>query len=113
MVAPIDAKVCFEVEGETVTLRLDWQAIAMMEEMSVSLFSTDGLDLTLSKAATLVKCMSLAARPDMSIDEALAIVVKGGIGEVGGHILELIAKFGGKPDEDGEAEGNVEAASAA
>lgn len=113
MVAPIDAKVSFEVEGETITLRLDWQAIALMEDMAVSLFSADGLDLTLSKCATLVKCMTVSTRPDMSLDEALAIVVKHGIGEVGTAILELIAKFGGKPDEEGDGEGNGEAAEAA
>lgn len=109
MVAPINAIASFEVEGETVTLRLDWQAIAMMEEMAISLFSEDGLNLTLSKCAMLVKCMSVSDRPDMSLDEALAIVVKKGIGEVGAIILGLIAKFGGKPDDE-SAEGNVEAA---
>lgn len=111
MVAPIDAKVSFEVEGETITLRLDWQSIAMMEDMAVSLFSADGLNLTLSKCATLVKCMTVSTKPEMTLDEALAIVVKHGIAEVGGIILELIAKFGGKPDEG--SEGNVEAATAA
>lgn len=111
MVAPIDAKATFEVEGEAITLRLDFQAIAMMEEMGASLFADNGLDLTLSKCAVLVKCMAVSGHPDMTLDEAMAVVVKVGIATVASTILELIAKFGGKPDE--ESEGNGEAATEA
>lgn len=109
MVAPVDSKVELEVEGETIVLRLNFRSISLLEEAGLDLFSKDGFDMTLSRSAIMCRCLSITDHPDMTADEALAIVARTPADKpFAGSVLELIARFGGKPDE--EPEGNVEAA---
>ena len=75
MVAPVDAKATFEVEGETITLRLNWRSIALGEELGVDLFSPDGVKATVGNSALLLKCLASTDHPQMSLDEALADAV--------------------------------------
>jgi hypothetical protein len=103
MVAPIDAKVTFEVEGETITLRLNFRALAMCEQRGVDMFSGTGISMTLTNGAQLLRSLAVTDHPDMDEDEALAIVVKYGMADFGARIGELIVAFGG------EDEGNVKA----
>lgn len=108
MVAPIDAKSVIEVDGEPITLRLCYRSIALGEQLGVDLFAEEGIDLTLSKAALLVKCLAITEHPTITEDEALAVVMRYGISNIGPVILDLIARFGGKSD-DADAEGKAPA----
>lgn len=101
MVAPIDAKVTFEAEGEPFTLRLNFRALALCEARGVDMFSPDGVQMTLTRAATLLRSLAVTDHPEMSEDEALAVVVRYGMGELGARIGELLTAFGGG------TEGNV------
>lgn len=108
MVAPIDSKVVLQVEGEDITLRLNFRTISLLEEAGLDLFNRDGFHMTLARSAIMCRCLAVSEHPDMTNDEALAVVARSK-GEFAGAVLELIAKFGGKDDP----EGNVEAAKAA
>ena len=106
MVAPIDAKVTFEVEGETITLRLNFRSIALLEAAGLDLFSPQGVEMTLAKSAIMCRCLAVTDHPAMTDDEALATTVKAGAA-FGAAVMDLIARFGGKTDEP---EGNAPAA---
>ena len=107
MVAPVDSKVEVEVDGETITLRLNFRSISLLEEAGLDLFSPEGFDMTLARSAVMCRCLAITDHPTMTDDEALAIVARAGQ-SFGVAVLDLIARFGGKPDES--AEGNEEAA---
>lgn len=98
MVAPIDAKVVIDIDGEPVTLRLCFRSIALGIQLGVDLFSEEGIDMNLPNAALLVKSLAVVDHPEMTEDEALAVVVRHGAAEIGKVVLDLIAKFGGKAD---------------
>lgn len=104
MVAPIDAKSVLTVEGEDITLRLNFRSIALCEAVGLDLFTENGVAMTLAKSATLLKCLA-ANDHDLSDDEALAIVVKSKLG-FGEAVLALMGQFTGEP------EGNVKGAKA-
>lgn len=103
MVAPIDAKVTFEVEGETISLRLNFRALALCEERGVDMFSASGVAMTLAKSSQLLRSLAVNDHPDMSEDEALAIIVKYGMADFAMRVGELIVAFGG--DKSGNATG--------
>lgn len=107
MVAPVDSKVELEVAGETFTLRLNFRSISMLEEAGLDLFSVDGFAMTLARSAIMCRCLAISDHPLITEDESLAIVARAGQA-FGAAVLELIARFGGKPDE--EDEGNAKAA---
>lgn len=106
MVAPVDSKVEIEVEGETISLRLNFRSISLLEAAGLDLFAPEGFDLTLARSAIMCRCLAITDHSAMSDDEALAIVTRSGQ-TFGAAVLDLIARFGGKPDE--EAEGNAQA----
>lgn len=99
MVAPLDAKATFEVEGEAITLHLSFRELALAKKEGVNLLSGENLD-ALSLAVAL-RCLAVEAHPNMTDDEALAIVLKGGEA-ASDAMLELFSAFGGS------AEGNAE-----
>lgn len=105
MVAPIDAKATFEVEGETITLRLNFRSLKLADAEGIDVLA--GKALSPMKVATLLRCLAVQEHPDMGDDEAFAIVVKGGEA-AGAAIADLFTKFGGSAS----AEGNVAAAKA-
>lgn len=74
MVAPIDAKATFEAEGETFTLRLNFRTIALAEREGVDAFAPN--DLTLTKIAVMLRCFATPEHPDMTDDDAFALVVR-------------------------------------
>jgi hypothetical protein len=104
MVSPLDAKVTFEVEGEAITLRLNFRALALCEQRGVDMFSPTGINMTLTNAVQLLRSLAVTDHPDMDEDEALAVVVKYGMADFGARIGDLIVSFGG------ETEGNEKAA---
>ena len=110
MVAPVDSKIVFEVDGEAITLRLNFRSISLLEEAGLDLFSPEGCDMTMARSAIMCRCLAITEHPTMSDDEALAVVARmsGGEKPFAAHVIELIARFGGKPDE--EPVGNVETA---
>lgn len=98
--APIDSKAVLEVGGETFTLRLNFRALALAKKAGVNLMSggeMDPLDI-----AVAVRCLATDAHPDMTDDEAFALVVTGGE-SVGKAMAELFADF------TKAAEGNAKA----
>lgn len=107
MVAPVDAKVELEAEGETITLRLNFRSISLLEEHGLDLFAEEGVKMTLSKSARMLCCLAVEDHPDLTPDQALAIIRSTGQ-QFGYAVIELIQRFGGKPSED--VGGNGEAA---
>ncbi len=100
MVAPIDAKSSFEAEGETYTLRLNFRSISLAEDEGIDVLA--GKALTATKVAVLLRCLAVQEHPDLTDDDAFAIVFGHG-DKVGAAITELFAKFGGKPSAEGKA----------
>ena len=101
MVAPIDAKVTFEVEGEPITLRLNFRTLALAKKNGVNLMS--GEDKDMLELATAVRCLAVVDHEKMTDDEALAIVMRGGEATANA----LVALFS---DFAGSAGGNAKAA---
>lgn len=103
MVAPIDAKVTFDVEGEPITLRLNFRAISLAAREGIDLLGGDNVDLAPLNAAVLVKCLAAQEHPDLTEDHTLAIVTRAPEA-LGKALVELFTDYGGK------TEGNVQAA---
>lgn len=104
MVAPVDSKYVLEIDGEAITLRLNFRSISLLEEAGLDLFAEEGVTMTLARSAIICRCLAVCEHPDMGDDQALAIVARSGV-EFGRAVIELIARFGGKPDEDTEGNG--------
>lgn len=102
MVAPIDAKVTFEVEGEPITLRLNFRSIALAEAAGINLLGGDGANLTPTRSAMLVKCLAVQDHPEFTEDHTLAIVAKAPV-ELAQALVDLWGQFGGKADPEGNA----------
>jgi hypothetical protein len=98
MVAPIDAKATFDVEGEAITLRLNFRALALADKEGIDVLA--GKALPPLRLAVLMRCLAAQEHPDMTDEEAFAIVVRGGA-DAGKAIASLFSDFGGS------AEGNV------
>lgn len=89
-IAPIDSKVTVEVGGDKITLRLNFRALALAKKAGVNLLSggeMDPLDI-----AVAVRCLAADAHPNMTDEEAFALVVTGG-DAVGKAMAELFADF--------------------
>lgn len=99
MVAPIDAKTSFEVEGETITLRLNFRALSLAKKEGVDLMG--GGELDPFAMATLVRCMAVQDHPNMDDEEAFAIIVKGK-DDAMAAIGKLTEDFGGKMSAEGK-----------
>jgi hypothetical protein len=100
MVAPIDAKASFEVEGETITLRLNFRALALAKKEGVNLLGGEQMDPI--SLAIAVRCLAAQEHPKMTDEEAFAIVLKGGEA-AGGALVELFGAFGGEASAEGNA----------
>ena len=100
MVAPIDARASFEVEGETITLRLNFRSLALAESEGIDVMSRTNLSAI--QSAILLHCLAVQEHPEMTDDEAFAIVVTAP-GEAGSAIGKLFAAFGGKASAGGKA----------
>lgn len=101
-IAPIDSKVTVEVGGEAITLRLNFRALALAKKAGVNLMAggeLDPLDL-----AVAVRCLAADAHPDMTDEEAFALIVAGGPA-VGKALAELFADFGKAAEGNGKAKG--------
>jgi hypothetical protein len=89
-IAPIDSKVSVEVGGETITLRLNFRALALAKKAGVNLLAggeMDPIDIAIA-----VRCLAADAHPHMTDEEAFALVVAGGEA-VGKAIADLFADF--------------------
>ena len=100
MVAPLDAKATFEVGGETVTRRLNFRSIALAEEHGINLLSADGIDLSPTKAAIVVKCLAVQEHPDFTEDHSMAIVATEP-GKLTEALISLFRSYGGKSEGNG------------
>lgn len=92
MVAPIDAKATFTVDGEAFTLRLNFRALALAKAAGVNLIgvtSLDPLDIAIA-----VRCLAAQEHPDLTDDIAFALVVRDGEA-VSKAIADLFEQFGG------------------
>lgn len=98
MVAPIDAKASFEVEGETITLRLNFRSLALADAEGIDVMA--GKPLPPLRVAVLLRCLAAQEHPEMTDEEAFAIVIRGGEA-AGKAIAELFAKFGGGRSAEG------------
>lgn len=92
MVAPIDAKATFEAEGEVFTLRLNFRVLALAKKEGVNLLS--GVEMDAVSVAVAVRCLAAQDHPDMTDDDAFAIVVRNGEA-VGAAMTTLFTEFGG------------------
>lgn len=99
MVAPIDAKVTFEVEGEPITLRLNFRTLALAKKEGVNLVSGEQRDML--ELATAVRCLAVQDHPDMTDDEALAIVMRGGE-STGAAMVSLFSDFAASAEGNGK-----------
>lgn len=105
MVAPVDSKASFEVEGEKITLRLNFRSIALADAEGIDVFA--GQHLSTAKLACLAHCFAVQEHPEMTEDEALAIVVRGG-DATRKAILKLFEDFGGKASAEGKVKATTE-----
>lgn len=79
MVAPIDAKATFDVDGEPITLVMNFRTIALAEDEAPDVVTAFGSGKPkLSGMATLVWAFARPAHPDLTLDDALAIVMRHG-----------------------------------
>jgi hypothetical protein len=100
MVAPIDAKVTFEVEGEPITLRINFRTLSLAKKEGVNLAASTELDAL--DIAVAVRCLAVQDHPDMTDEEAFAIVAKGGetASEAMGRLFaEFTGSAGGKASQ--------------
>ncbi|PNU02518.1 hypothetical protein [Novosphingobium guangzhouense] len=105
MVAPIDAKLVLDIEGEPITLRLDFAGLAMCEHLGVDLFSEDGVPRKVTKIALVVKSLATTDHPTMTTDEALSIVAKIKPLAIISKVIELVTDFGAQADASTEGKG--------
>lgn len=101
-IAPIDSKVTIEAAGETITLRLNFRALALAKKAGVNLMAggeLDPLDL-----AVAVRCLAADAHPDMSDEQAFALIISSGEA-VGKALADLFADFRKAAEGNGKAKG--------
>jgi hypothetical protein len=103
MVAPLDAKAVFEVEGEPITLRLNFRSISLAEEHGIDLIGGTMTDLSPSKSAVLVKCLAIQEHPDFTEDHTMAIVARAPEA-LRDALLELFTKYGGAASAEGNGQ---------
>ena len=106
MVAPLDAKVTFEVEGEPITLRLNFRSISLAEEHGIDLIGGTMTDLSPSKSAVLVKCLAVQEHPEFTEDHTMAIVARAPEA-LRDALLELFVKYGGAASTEGNGKGRA------
>jgi hypothetical protein len=103
MLAPIDARTVITINDEQITLRLDFQGLAMCENLGVDLFAENGIPQTITRIALVVKGLAATDHPGLTPDEALAIVSRLGPANTVQHVVEMIASFGAQIED---TEGN-------
>lgn len=104
MVAPIDAKATFEVEGETITLRLNFRTLSMAHKQGVDLMAGNA-EMDIFHVVTLVRCLAVADHPEMDDEEAFAIVAKGRDAATEA-ITSLVSEFGAEATSEDAPKGN-------
>ncbi len=97
MIAPIDSKVSFEAEGETITLRLNFRSLALAKKEGVNLMA--GKELDVLELAVAVRCLAVQD-VKLTDEQALAYVIRHGV-VVSKALADLFTEFAGK-----SAEGN-------
>lgn len=95
MVAPIDAKAQFEAEGETITLRFNFQAISLAEQNGIDLLNAGIAELRPLQAVTLLKCLGAQDHPNYTEDHWLAVVTRFP-DQMREALVSLFTQYGGK-----------------
>ncbi len=107
MIAPLDSKALFEAGGETFTIRLNFQTIALADEHGIDLLFGGFPKLSSVKMAVLIRCLAVCDHPDMTNDQALAIVAQADE-RLGKALAVLYLGAAGVPDDvAGEVVGNL------
>lgn len=97
MVAPLDAKVTFEVEGEAITLRLNFRSIALAEKEGIDILNGGGVGLSSTQAAILVKCLAVQEHPEFTEDHTMAIVARAPEA-LSNALIDLFTSYVSKPE---------------
>jgi len=104
MVAPIDAKAIIQAGDEQITLQLNFRTLALAKAGGVNLLggadlgAMDPLDL-----AVLVRAFATPAHPDMTEDQALALLIRHG-SACTAAITELAQHFAGSAEAAADAD---------
>lgn len=101
-IAPIDSRVTIEAAGDTITLRLNFRALALAKKAGVNLMAGGALDPL--DMAVAVRCLAADAHPEMTDEEAFALIVSGGE-EVGRALADLFADFTKAAEGNAKAKG--------
>jgi hypothetical protein len=98
MIAPIDAKVSFEAEGETITLRLNMRTVALANEQGIDLIYGGFEALNSTQMTGLLLALSAPDHPELSDGQALAIITRATTA-FGEALAKLFLLAAGAPDE--------------
>jgi len=102
MVAPIDARATFEAAGETFQLAMNYRTIALAEDAKPDVVTAFGTGKpTITGMTTLVWAFAQPAHPDLTLDQALAIVMQhsDAAGSALGECFHLGTKGAAAPDD--------------
>lgn len=113
MVAPLDAQATLDVDGETITLAMNFRTIALAEEVKEDVVTGFGEGRTnVSSLALLVWAFAQPAHPTLSQDQALTLVFQHG-SAVGAALRTVFERASAKPDKAAGASHPSEGGSAA
>jgi hypothetical protein len=104
MVAPIDARSTLVVDDETIELAMNYRTIALAEDTQVDVVTSFGAGKPkLSGMATLVWAFAQPAHPELTLDQALGLVVRSGaaVGVALGECFKLATKGAEAPGDAG------------
>lgn len=104
MVAPIDATATLDVDGEPITLAMNFRTIALAEDAREDVVTGFGEGRTnVSSLALLVWAFARPAHPELTHDQALTLVFQHG-SAVGAALRTVFEKASAKPAKgDGAA----------
>jgi hypothetical protein len=85
------------VEGEPITLRLNFRSIALAEKEGIDILNGGGMGLSSTQAAILVKCLAVQEHPDFTEDHTMAIVAKAPEA-LGSALVELFTFYSAVPE---------------
>lgn len=104
MVAPIDARATLIAGEESIELAMNFRTIALAEDTQADVVTSFGAGKPkLSGMAALVWAFAQPARPDLSLDQALALVMQHGtaVGAALGECFKLATKGAEAPAGSG------------
>lgn len=95
MLAPTDAKAIVDIDGEPITLRLNFRSIALAESHGIALLSGKVPELNETGGIILVKCLAAQEHPDFTEDHVITMLAVNPTG-VKAALIEVFEQYGGK-----------------